>query len=454
MKSGGLHKLKGNKLLSVLVILIFATFFIWAWERNPLLASFSPSIEQFDLIRQDYAHQEPSAEEDSSVVDKHQNPQVENADQALGIPPLGFSTISSTEKGKENKDLKKVPIEKKDCNYAKGKWVADEKRPLYSGFGCKQWLSEMWACRLMKRKDFDYESYRWQPENCQMPEFTGSEFLKRMRHKTIAYVGDSLGRQQFQSLMCMITGGEPSPEVEDVGREYGLVKARGAIRPDGWAYRFPSTNTTVLFYWSASLCELEPLNRSDPATRYAMHLDRPAFFLKQYLYRFDVLVLNTGHHWNRGKFRGNRWEMYVGGMPVTNRKLAEIATAKNLTVHSIVRWIDSQFTQYPGLKAFLRTLAPRHFVNGDWNTGGSCDNTVPLAGGSEVLQDGSIDTVAEGAVNGTGVKLLDITALSQLRDEGHISKYSKKSSEGVHDCLHWCLPGIPDTWNEILFAQL
>ena len=52
-----------------------------------------------------------------------------------------------------------------------------------------------------------------------------------MQHKTVALVGDSLGRHQFQSLMCMVTGGKDSPEVVDVGSEYGLVKAAGAKRP-------------------------------------------------------------------------------------------------------------------------------------------------------------------------------------------------------------------------------
>ena len=46
-----------------------------------------------------------------------------------------------------------------------------------------------------------------------------------MQHKTVALVGDSLGRQQFQSLMCMVTSGKDSSEVVDVGSEYGLVKA-------------------------------------------------------------------------------------------------------------------------------------------------------------------------------------------------------------------------------------
>lgn len=65
------------------------------------------------------------------------------------------------------------------CNYAKGRWVADKRRPLYSGLGCKQWLSDMWACRLTQRPDFSYEGYRWQPENCKMPDFEGTQALKR-----------------------------------------------------------------------------------------------------------------------------------------------------------------------------------------------------------------------------------------------------------------------------------
>ncbi|XP_057806615.1 protein trichome birefringence-like 14 isoform X2 [Salvia miltiorrhiza] len=408
-------------------------------EENGTLSSVDKNKESHSSVPEGTGSEEPSGGKNKS--------------KELTIVPQNSPSVGSFHKGEQTVNLS-ATVGNKGCNYAKGKWAIDDNRPLYSGFGCKQWLSSMWACRLTQRMDFEYEKLRWQPQDCKMQDFTGSKFLQRMQDKTLAFIGDSLGRQQFQSLMCMVTGGEERADVLDVGREYGLVKARHAVRPDGWAYRFPITNTTILFYWSASLCDLEPINSSNPVTNFAMHLDRPPAFLRRYLHKFDVLVLNTGHHWNRGKLNANRWVMYVNGVPNTNRKTMDIAGAKNLSIHSIVKWVDEQLPLFPGLKAFLRSLSPRHFFNGDWNTGGTCDNTTPLSGGKEVLKDDSSDSVAAHAVRGTNVKLLDITALSELRDEGHISRYSIKATPGTQDCLHWCLPGIPDTWNEILFAQL
>ncbi|CAN1283741.1 Protein trichome birefringence-like 37 [Linum perenne] len=49
------------------------------------------------------------------------------------------------------------------------------------------------------------------------------------------------------------------------------------------------------------------------------------------------------------------------------------------------------------------------------------------------------------------VYLLDITTLSQLRKDAHPSAYG---GGGGTDCSHWCLPGLPDTWNQLLYAAL
>lgn len=51
------------------------------------------------------------------------------------------------------------------------------------------------------------------------------------------------------------------------------------------------------------------------------------------------------------------------------------------------------------------------------------------------------------------IYLLDITLLTQLRKDGHPSIYAGMGSKFV-DCSHWCLPGAPDAWNELLYAVL
>ncbi|KAM3301085.1 protein trichome birefringence-like 16 isoform X1 [Capsicum chacoense] len=491
MKGG----LKVPRISLILVGFVCATVITFAYVKSPFLSYWTPSQDHVFQISPDFKVKDEEVLRERNRVEKSEenmkfksaisnsfmkdnvteelitNTEIEgNAGIPAKVPQKGEDLkaleLKNSSRDQENEVTAPVnsaggaaenmisTLKNHGCNSAKGRWVTDDSRPLYSGSGCKRWLSSMWACRLTQRMDFEYEKLRWRPRDCEMEDFTGVKFLKRMENKTLAFIGDSLGRQQFQSLMCMITGGEDRPDVLDVGREYGLVKARHAVRPDGWAYRFPSTQTTILYYWSASLCNLTPINASNPVTDYAMHLDCPPAFLSRFLPRFDVLVLNTGHHWSRGKLNANRWVMYVDGVPNMNMKIADIDDAKNFTIHNVIKWVDSQLPKYPGLKAFYRSISPRHFFNGDWNTGGTCDNTTPLSGGKEVLQDESSDAGAAGAVKGTAVKLLDITALSQLRDEGHISRYSIKSTPGVQDCLHWCLPGVPDTWNEILFAQL
>lgn len=49
------------------------------------------------------------------------------------------------------------------------------------------------------------------------------------------------------------------------------------------------------------------------------------------------------------------------------------------------------------------------------------------------------------------VYFLDVTTLSQYRKDAHPEGYSGVMST---DCSHWCLPGLPDTWNVLLHAAL
>lgn len=60
------------------------------------------------------------------------------------------------------------------------------------------------------------------------------------------------------------------------------------------------------------------------------------------------------------------------------------------------------------------------------------------------------------------VYLQDITTMTALRRDAHPSVYRRAMAqeEKQHlkdfssDCSHWCLPGVPDIWNEMLSALL
>jgi len=62
----------------------------------------------------------------------------------------------------------------------------------------------------------------------------------------------------------------------------------------------------------------------------------------------------------------------------------------------------------------------------------------------------------------TPVVYLNITRMTDYRKEAHPSVYWKqklteqerKSPELYLDCSHWCLPRVPDSWNELLYAQI
>lgn len=56
----------------------------------------------------------------------------------------------------------------------------------------------------------------------------------------------------------------------------------------------------------------------------------------------------------------------------------------------------------------------------------------------------------------TPVSYLNITKMTNYRKDGHPSIFRQPGAADlrVEDCSHWCLPGVPDAWNELLYASL
>lgn len=54
------------------------------------------------------------------------------------------------------------------------------------------------------------------------------------------------------------------------------------------------------------------------------------------------------------------------------------------------------------------------------------------------------------------VRFLNVTYLTEFRKDGHPSSNREPGTpaDAPQDCSHWCLPGVPDTWNEFLYTEL
>lgn len=64
-----------------------------------------------------------------------------------------------------------------------------------------------------------------------------------------------------------------------------------------------------------------------------------------------------------------------------------------------------------------------------------------------------LNDLIEGTLRGSDIQLLDLTHLSEYRADAHPAIWlGKKDAVAVwgQDCMHWCLPGVPDTWVDIL----
>lgn len=70
--------------------------------------------------------------------------------------------------------------------------------------------------------------------------------------------------------------------------------------------------------------------------------------------------------------------------------------------------------------------------------------------------------MVEGVLKGmkAPVYYLNVTRMSDFRKDAHPSIYRKQNLTDeerrmrIQDCSHWCLPGVPDTWNEIVYTQV
>ncbi|XP_051134159.1 protein trichome birefringence-like 41 [Andrographis paniculata] len=338
--------------------------------------------------------------------------------------------------------------QKQPCNGGsddvyKGEWVYDESYPIFDSSKCKS-IRREFSCLRNGRSDRNYLNYRWQPSSCTLPKFDGIDFLRRLKGKKVLFVGDSVSDNQWQSLVCMLQVATGEYSGAAAGEYFGAAAVTGGNSTS--TVRFQKYGVSISMLLSHYLVDIE--NRK--AGR-VLNLDsiKDGEIWEQY----DVVIFNTWLWWYRSGPK-QPWDYIEYEGKITKDMDRMEAFRKALTTWA--KWVNSKAN--PKAIYFFQGISPMHYRGEDWNKPGvkNCANeTTPLKGslyrGGEPLASKVLKDVLNTQVSPPSrVHLLDITTLSQLRKDGHPGTHG---TFGM-DCTHWCIAGVIDTWNLILYSQL
>ncbi|KAJ8452917.1 hypothetical protein Cgig2_014680 [Carnegiea gigantea] len=336
------------------------------------------------------------------------------------------------------------------CNLFRGRWVFDPNRkPVYDDT-CP-FHRNAWNCLRNKRERMDsINSWKWVPENCSLSRVDPFRFLGMMRNKNIGFVGDSLNENFLVSFLCVL-------RTADSGAK--KWKKKGAWRG---AY-FPQFNVTVAYHRAVLLAKFQwqPKESNPNEGIYRVDVDIPGDDWVQITKFYDVLIFNTGHWWGPHKFPKETPLVFYGeGQPIVPS--LDFMDGLKVVLKNMISYIKKEVPSTT-LK-FWRLQSPRHFFGGEWNQNGSCLFDEPLqepqldlwfdpSNNGVNKEERELNQVIEEALQGSSIQKLDLAHLSEYRADAHPAIWlGKKDAVAVwgQDCMHWCLPGVPETWVDIL----
>ncbi|XP_071694201.1 protein trichome birefringence-like 23 [Rutidosis leptorrhynchoides] len=341
------------------------------------------------------------------------------------------------------------------CDIFDGEWLPNPGSPAYTNNTCR-WIESHQNCMGNGRPDTGYMYWKWKPKACELPRFDAKKFLEMMRDKSWAFVGDSITRNHLQSFICLLS------QVEDAVELYH----DNDYKNRKWHFR--SYNLTVSVIWSPFLAKadiFEDINGVS-SSEIQLHMD---VLDKQWTEQF--------HTWDYVLFSSGKWfikttiyyenNSILGCHGCEGDKYADLGInfAYRKMLKSLFKFIME--SNHKGM-IFYRTSTPDHFEHGSWSTGGTCDRTVPADEGefeltdlNRILREVELPEFSkaedEAFEKGLKLKLIDVMPLSLVRPDGHPGPYrhfypfaKDKKAKVQYDCLHWCLPGPIDYWNDLL----
>ncbi|KAJ1258956.1 hypothetical protein BS78_10G115900 [Paspalum vaginatum] len=340
------------------------------------------------------------------------------------------------------------------CDIFKGEWVPDPGAPRYTTETCPV-IHGHYDCMRYGRPDLGFARWRWRPAGCELPRLDAARFLLAARGKSMAFVGDSLARNQMHSLVCLLARAErPSPWTNATATTTSYV------------YRYRRHGFTVASFWSPFLVRAVETDPDGPARSgaglWSLHLDEPDPGWAARAAEFDYVVVSAGSWFFRPSVFHER-----GRVVGCNACLSPNVT--DLTLRYSLRMALRSALRAAARGAgtvVVRTLSPSHYENGTWNEDADCARTRPVGRGEWEMNFVEKDmyaiqaeefTAARTAGGGARMLLLDATEAMARHPDAHPSKYRLWQPDRFNvsrDCLHWCLPGAMDACNDMLLHML
>ncbi|CAD6216528.1 unnamed protein product [Miscanthus lutarioriparius] len=363
------------------------------------------------------------------------------------------------------------------CDLYRGRWTFDaagEQAPLYRESEC-EFLTEQVTCMRNGRRDDSYQKWRWQPDGCDLPRYDARLLLERLRNKRLMFVGDSLNRNQWESMVCLVQSVVPWGH-----KTLQKFVNNGSLN----VFTAHDYNATVEFYWAPFLVES---NSDDPQVHSIMDRVIAWRAIAKHAKNWkgvDYLVFNSYIWWL------NTFEMKV--MKGTSRRghqqqqqqekerwskyaLVDRPVAYREVLKTWAKWVDRHIDPNR-TRVFFMGMSPNHITPWAWGNNGGIKcamETQPISnnrtGRLDIGTDWRLHGVARGVLarylRRVPVQFVDITGLSELRKDAHTSVHTLRQGKLLTpeqqadpktyaDCIHWCLPGLPDTWNHFLYAHI
>ncbi|KAK4483807.1 hypothetical protein RD792_011014 [Penstemon davidsonii] len=232
-------------------------------------------------------------------------------------------------------------------------------------------------------------------------------------------------------------------------------------------------NATIEFHWSPMLVESNCDNpvRQDARNR-TVRIESIEKHAKQWT-DADILVFDSYTWWMVDQTITFLWGSF-GSLDAIYKNVTMWLRPFEMAIQTWSNWIEININR-DKTKLFFMSMSSDHYRGEEWGAeyGQNCyGETNPILKKEKnwgKLIDREMMEIVESAIDklgtrGVKVQYLNITYLSAYRKEAHPtiyrtfqvppSKEQLQNPAGYSDCIHWCLPGVPDVWNQILYAYI